>query len=174
MEQPVSKTMSYAEGREKFIDAWGNMGSAWGIPKTMAQIHAVLMVSTEPLNCDDIMEILDISRGNANTNIRALCDWNLIYKKCMDGCRKEFFEAEKDMWTIVRQIIINRKKKELEPMIEVLNEVSCVQGMCDKSHEFCKLVEDLKRFSMKADGTLDRLVNTDSKWLMGTFMNMIK
>ncbi|MBT8219963.1 MAG: transcriptional regulator [Bacteroidia bacterium] len=166
--------MTYAEGREKFIDAWGNLGSSWGIPKTMAQIHALLLVSTDPLNCDNVMEILEISRGNANTNIRALCEWELIHKRCMEGCRKEYFVAEKDMWSIVKQIIINRKKKELEPLIDVLNEVSCVQDMCNKSHEFCKLVDDLKRFSTKADDTLNRLVNTESKWVMGTFINLMK
>ena len=78
------------------------------------------------------------------------------------------------MWTIVRHVIINRKKKELEPLIEVLEEVSCVQGMCKKSNEFCNLVSDLKLFSVKADHTLDKIVQTESKWVMGTFMNLIK
>jgi len=174
MHNELQKEMTYSEGRQKFIDAWGNLGTSWGIPKTMAQIHAILLISTEPLNCDMIMETLQCSRGNANTNIRALCDWGLIYKKCQDGCRKEYFSAEKDMWTIVRQVIINRKKKELEPLIQVLDEVSCVQGMCSKSNEFCNLVSDLKRFSVKADNTLDKIVSTESKWVMGTFMNMIK
>jgi len=167
------KQMTYVEGRDKFIDAWGNLGGSWGIPKTMAQIHALLLISTEPLNCDTIMEKLQCSRGNANTNIRALVDWKLVYKECQDGCRKEYFVAEKDMWTIVRQIIINRKKKELEPLIEVLDEVACVQGMCDKSNEFCNLVSDLKRFSVRADSTLEKFVQTESKWVMGTFMNLI-
>jgi len=174
MDQTAEKEMTYAEGRQKFIDAWGNLGTSWGIPKTMAQIHALLLVSTEPHNCDNIMELLQCSRGNANTNLRALSDWGLIHKRCQNGCRKEYYEAEKDMWNIVRQIIINRKKKELEPLIEVLDEVSCVQGMCSKSQEFCTLVSELKRVSIKADSTLEKIANTESKWVMGTFMNMIK
>ena len=174
MEHLVKREMTYGEGRAKFIDAWGNLGTSWGIPKTMAQIHALLLISTQPLNCDMVMEFLNCSRGNVNTNIRALCDWGLVHKKCQDGCRKEYFVAEKDMWTIVRQVIINRKKKELEPLIEVLDEISSVQGMCDKSNEFCNLVSDLKRFTVKADNTLDKIVSTESKWVMGTFMNMIK
>ena len=174
MQDQTPCQMTYTEGRERFISAWGDLGSSWGIPKTMAQIHALLLISTEPLNCDQIMEHLSCSRGNANTNIRALCDWELVYNRCQDGCRKEYFLAEKDMWNIVRKIIINRKKKELEPLITVLHEVSGVQGMCTKSEEFCKLVADLKTFSQKADNTLDKLVNTESKWLLGTFMNVIK
>jgi len=173
MDQQVHQEMTYREGRDKFIQAWGNLGTSWGIPKTMAQIHALLLISTEPLNCNTIMEQLQCSRGNANTNIRALLDWNLVHKKCQDGCRKEYFVAEKDMWTIVRQIIINRKKKELEPLIQVLDEVSCVQGMCSKSNEFCNLVSDLKRFSVRADSTLEKFTQTESKWVMGTFMNLI-
>ena len=174
MDQIVEDKMTYGEGRKKFIDAWGNLGTSWGIPKTMAQIHALLLIATEPLNCDMIMEQLKCSRGNANTNIRALCEWQLVSKKCQDGCRKEYFVAEKDMWTIVRHVIINRKKKELEPLIEVLEEVSHVQGMCVKSNEFCNLVSDLKLFSVKADHTLDKIVQTESKWVIGTFMNLIK
>lgn len=174
MQDQMSTTMTYSDGRERFISAWGDLGSSWGIPKTMAQIHALLLISTEPLNCDQIMEHLKCSRGNANTNIRALIDWELIYKRCQDGCRKEYFVAEKDMWNIVRKVIDNRKKKELEPLIKVLNEVSAVKGMCHKSQEFCKLVSDLKKFSEKADNTLEKLVNTESKWLLGTFMNVIK
>jgi len=174
MDQIEEKKMTYSEGREKFIEAWGNLGTSWGIPKTMAQIHALLLLSTEPLNCDMIMEQLHCSRGNANTNIRALCEWELVFKKCQDGCRKEYFVAEKDMWTIVRQVISNRKKKELEPLIQVLEEVGSVQGMCHKSNEFCNLVSDLKRFSVQADNTLDKIVKTESKWVLGTFMNLIK
>ena len=174
MDQIEEQKMTYSEGREKFIEAWGNLGTSWGIPKTMAQIHALLLLSTEPLNCDMIMEELNCSRGNANTNIRALCEWQLAFKKCQDGCRKEYFVAEKDMWTIVRHVISNRKKKELEPLIHVLDEVGSVQGMCPKSNEFCNMVSELKRFSVQADNTLDKIVKTESKWVLGTFMNLIK
>jgi DNA-binding transcriptional regulator GbsR (MarR family) len=166
--------MEWKEGKEKFINAWGALGSEWGINRTMAQVHALLMISPKELSADEIMEDLDISRGNANMNIRALMDWGLVYKTLRPGDRKEYFIAEKDMWKVVRQIIINRKKKELEPMLKILDEISSVENTCSESEALVKAVHDIKMFSSKADSTLDMLVKADSNWFMGTFMKMMK
>src|SRR5262249_28018558 len=76
------------QGRGRFIDSWGEMGPKWGVPKTMAQIHALLMVSEEALSTDDIMEQLGISRGNANMNLRSLSDWGLVRRVFVKGDRK--------------------------------------------------------------------------------------
>ena len=108
--------MDLIQGKEKFIQSWGTLGSNWGINRTMAQVHALLLISPKALTAEEIMEQLKISRGNANMNIRALIDWNLVHKELKPGERKEYFCAEKDMWEVVRQIIIHRKKKELEPL----------------------------------------------------------
>jgi DNA-binding transcriptional regulator GbsR (MarR family) len=166
--------MDLAEGREKFIQSWGAFGSNWGINRTMAQIHALLLLAHEPLSAEDIMEELQISRGNANMNIRALVDWGLVHKELKSGERKEFFVAEKDMWLVVKKIIIQRKKKELEPMIRVLDEMSGIQTKDPASEEFKKIVSELKLFSNKADATLDALIKSDSNWLFSTFLNFIK
>lgn len=166
--------MTLDEGKERFIQAWGTLGSSWGITRTMAQIHALLLVSPDPLNAEDIMSALQISRGNANMNIRALIDWNLVFKKLKAGERKEYFVAEKDMWQVVRNIIIQRKKKELEPMLKVLDEIASVQGNDVETAAFKEVVSDIKLFSNKADSTLDTLVNSDSNWFVGTFLKMIK
>ncbi len=69
--------MQLKEGKERFIEAWGALGSSWGITRTMAQIHALLLVSTVPLSSDDVMKQLQISRGNVNTNMRMLVEWTL-------------------------------------------------------------------------------------------------
>jgi DNA-binding transcriptional regulator GbsR (MarR family) len=166
--------MDLTEGREKFIQSWGAFGSNWGINRTMAQIHALLLLAHEPLSAEDIMEELQISRGNANMNIRALVDWGLVHKELKSGERKEFFVAEKDMWLVVKKIIIQRKKKELEPMIRVLDEMSGIQSKDPASEEFKKIVSELKLFSSKADATLDALIKSDSNWLFSTFLNFIK
>lgn len=166
--------MELQEGKEKFIQSWGALGSSWGINRTMAQIHALLLISPEALSADDIMEELKISRGNANMNIRALIDWGLVYKELKPGERKEFFVAEKDMWTVVKNIITQRKKKELEPMLRVLDEISSIEGDDEQSKEFEKVIRDIKLFSSKADSTLDSLVKADSNWFVGTFMKMIR
>lgn len=166
--------MELEEGKRKFIQSWGTLGSHWGINRTMAQVHALLLISAAPLSSEAIMQDLKISRGNANMNIRALIDWGLVHKELVPGERKEFFVAEKDMWKVVRQIIIHRKKKELEPMLRVLEEVNKVEGNSEEAEEFKKVVQDIKLFSNKADSTLDNLVKSEQNWLMGTFMSLIK
>ena len=107
--------MELKEAREKFVEAWGTFGSAWGINRSMAQVHALLLISTDPLSTEDVMEQLNISRGNANMNLRALIDWNLVRRVLKSGERREFFEAEKDVWKVATHITRERKKRELEP-----------------------------------------------------------
>lgn len=166
--------MEFPEGKEKFLQAWGTLGSSWGINRTMAQIHALLLISPEALSADDIMEELKISRGNANMNLRALMDWGLVNKELQAGKRREFFVAEKDMWTVVKNIIVQRKKRELEPMIRALDELANVQGTGEDALEFARVIKEIRLFSNKADATLDSLVKADSNWFMGTFLKMIK
>ncbi len=166
--------MEFIEGKQKFIESWGKMASDWGINRTMAQVHALLLIAHEPLTADQVMEELSISRGNANMNIRALMDWGLVHKQLRQGERKEYFWAEKDMWTVVRQIIVNRKKKELEPMLRVLEEVSNIQGKGPQVEEFGKVVNDIKMFSHKANETLDAFTKSDSNWFTNFFIRLMK
>lgn len=170
----MNQTMDWQEGKDKFLQAWGALGSEWGINRTMAQIHALLLISPQSLSADSVMEELKISRGNANMNLRALMDWGLVYKELRAGDRKEYFVAEKDIWKVVRQIIINRKKKELDPMLKILDEIGGIEENCPEAAALAKTVRELKLFSSKADSTLEMLVKADSNWFVGTFMKMIK
>ena len=83
--------MTAQEKKDKFVQSWGSIGSNWGINRTMAQIHALLLISSKPLSALEIKEELKISVGNANMNIRALIDWGLVHKELIPGQRKEFF-----------------------------------------------------------------------------------
>jgi DNA-binding transcriptional regulator GbsR (MarR family) len=165
--------MELRQGKEKFIESWGKMASDWGINRTMAQVHALLLIAPEALTADEVMEQLNISRGNANMNIRALMDWGLVHKKLRPGARKEYFMAEKDMWVVVRQIITHRKKRELDPMLKVLDEISVVEGKGPEVDEFVKVVGDIKMFSNKANQTLDVLTNSDSNWFTNVFLRFL-
>ncbi|MBU94160.1 MAG: hypothetical protein CL669_01030 [Balneola sp.] len=107
---------SYLAARDKFVQLWGNMASSWGINKTMSQIHALLYAESEALHTDEIMSILDISRGNANMNLRRLLDWELIHKVQFEGDRKDYFSAETDVWKIVNTIIRERQQREIAPI----------------------------------------------------------
>lgn len=112
---------TFDRAREEYLARWGALGSAWGVNRTMSQIHALLMISPDPLNTDQIMEELVISRGNAHANLKELVRWGLIRTVRLKGERKEFFEAEKDVWTVVQRIARERQRTELEPVLECLD-----------------------------------------------------
>ena len=105
--------MKLTEAKQQFISSWGAFGTHWGINRTMAQIHALLLITPDPLTQDDMMEQLNISRGNTNMNIRELINWGLVDSVLLTGERKEYFSAEKDIWKVVKQIVKERKKREL-------------------------------------------------------------
>ena len=166
--------MTLQEKKNKFVQSWGTIGSNWGINRTMAQIHALLLISSKSLSALEIKEELKISVGNANMNIRALIDWGLVHKELIPGERKEFFVAEKDMWEVIKRIVIQRKKKELEPILRALKEVSDVEVTDKDSQEFAKMIKELELYSKKVDSTLDTLIKADSNWFIGTFMKIIR
>ena len=168
--------MKLSEAQDKFIQAWGTLGSSWGINRTMAQVHALLLVSPEALSTEDIMAELNISRGNANMNIRALLDWNLVYKELKPGERREYFSAEKDIWKVATQVIRERRKRELEPVLKVLREVSHVDG--DKKDlkikAFSDSIRNIERIVTKADKTMDVVIKADENWFVSSFMKLLK
>jgi DNA-binding transcriptional regulator GbsR (MarR family) len=122
---PPERSQIHEEALDQFVLLWGEMASAWGINKTMAQIHALLYAETDPLDTDAIMDQLDISRGNANMNLRNLLQWNLIHKVHFKGNRKDYYTAEKEVWNIVSTIIRERQQREVAPITQNLNE--CLQ-----------------------------------------------
>ncbi|MEW5960826.1 MAG: MarR family transcriptional regulator [Chloroflexota bacterium] len=110
------------EIKERFILHWGEMGSLWGINRTMAQIHALLLISEEPLSANDIMDELQISRGNVSMALRELIAWGIVSRVHIKGERREFYTTEKDVWKMFRIIARERKKREVDPTITVLRE----------------------------------------------------
>ena len=157
--------MQYEDARHRFIQAWGTLGSNWGINRTMAQIHALLLISEKPLSTEQIMEDLSISRGNANMNLRALIDWGIVFKELIPGERKEYFRSDKDVWALARHIARERKKRELEPIQHILNQIKEVEGKPGAElDEFKQVTEDLRDFAGKASGILDTFIISDNKW----------
>jgi DNA-binding transcriptional regulator GbsR (MarR family) len=130
------------------------MGSAWGINKTMARLHAYLMVAEKPVDTDELMKALAISRGNANLNLRALIDWGLIRRVSKPGERKEFFAAEKDVWTMCCRIARERKKREIEPVLATLED--CLKEGA-KDPGFSKKIKELQEVVRMLDAVLGKL-----------------
>lgn len=168
--------MKLAEAKLQFIASWGAFGTHWGINRTMAQMHALLLVSPNPLSQDDIMEQLNISRGNVNMNIRELIDWGLVDRILLPGERKEYFSAEKDIWKVATQICKERKKRELDPMLRLLDQLEKVDGdKKDKEvRQFVDTVNGIRRFGAQADKMLNTFVKADENWFVGTLLKMIK
>lgn len=167
--------MKYTEAKEELIQAWGNLGYSWGLNKTMAQIHALLMISSKPLPTEEIMQELNISRGNANMNIRALLDWGIISRVSIPGERKEFFKSEKDVWTLARQVARERRKRELEPILKVLKEVNDVPNDgSEETKEFKKTVKDLKNFAEKSDNLLETFIRAEESWFWNAMLKLLK
>lgn len=168
--------MKLIEAKQQFISSWGAFGTHWGINRTMAQIHALLLISPDPLTQDDIMEDLDISRGNTNMNIRELINWGLVERVLLSGERKEYFTAEKDIWKVVKQIVKERKKRELEPMLQLLDKLENVDGdKRDKNvKSFVDTISGIKKLGKQADKTLDTMIKAEESWFVGSLMKIFK
>jgi DNA-binding transcriptional regulator GbsR (MarR family) len=168
--------MELTEAKEKFIEAWGKLGSEWGINRTMAQIHALLLISPEALTTEDVMEELNISRGNANMTLRDLIDWGLIEKQHRAGERKEYFFADKDTWNIARQVAKERRKRELDPVIKILDELTKVKGDSKdpKFRTFNKSVTDINKLAKNVDKTLDTMLKAEENWFWGSIFKLFK
>jgi len=163
MDDAKSNEGKLQEARDEFVNQWGVLGNAWGINRTMAQIHALLITSPGPLSTDQIMQKLHISRGNAHSNIRELIGWGLIHSVIRKGERKEFFEAEKDVWNMFCTIARERKRREIEPVIGVLEKCSeASRGLRTvEAKAFHSQMEQLKDFVKLADRTLDTVSKSE-------------
>lgn len=168
--------MKLTEAKQQFILNWGVLGTQWGINRTMAQIHALLLVSIEPMSADEIMAELQISRGNTNMNVRELMDWGIVEKILKPGERKEFFSAEKDIWVVAMRIIKERKRREVEPILNVLEQLKEIdEDKNDKdAKQFIKMIGDIQKFSTQASKGIDGMVKMDEHWFTGTLLKLFK
>jgi DNA-binding transcriptional regulator GbsR (MarR family) len=115
--------------QDDFIRKWGEMGQTWGINRTMAEIHAFLFITGQPQCTDDVMERLNISRGNASMSLRALCDWGIIRRMHRRGERREYFESLTDVWEMFSIIAAERKRREMDPVLETIR--NCKQTLTE-------------------------------------------
>lgn len=166
--------MKMQEAKQKFIQTWGALGSQWGINKTMAQIHALLLVSKDVLSMEEIMEELQISRGNASMNLRSLMDWGLVYKDFKAGERREFFYAEKDLDEMAIKIATERSKREIKPTLKVLKEISSIEKDTEDSTYFVNQTTDLYQFISKADNLLEKMTVYNDNWLSKLMLKLMR
>ena len=168
--------MELTEARQQFINSWGAFGTQWGINRTMAQIYALLLVSPDPLTQDDIMQQLVISRGNVNMNIRDLIGWGIVEKIIISGERKEHFLADKDIWKASIQIIKERKKRELDPMLKMLGQLENVEGDKKDKHvkQFTAVIKDIRKMGTSAEKMLDMVTGVEGNFFTDALIKMFK
>src|SRR3954469_4055644 len=125
------KTLTSVE--QKFILHWGEMGTKWGINRTVAQIHALLYIAPKPLNAEEVGETLGVARSNVSNSLKELQSWRIIKLVHVMGDKRDHFEALPDVWETFRTVLEERKKREIDPTLVVLRE--CVAGLKDPSGE---------------------------------------
>ncbi|MEN3323014.1 MarR family transcriptional regulator [Mariniflexile soesokkakense] len=165
--------MNYEEAKIKFISTWGSLGTLWGINKAMAQIQALLFISTKPLSMEEIMEELQISRGNTSMNLRQLMDWGIVTKELIPGERKEYFTTEKDVQELARIVAKERSRREIKPVIKVLNDVSSIEDDgTEKTKELIKQTKALHDLTETADAMINKLVNQQQNWITKSLLKL--
>lgn len=168
--EPKSETLR--EAREEFVSQWGAIGSSWGVNRTMAQIHALLMTASRAMSTDEIMAELQISRGNANTNLRDLAGWGLIRTVLRKGERKEYFEAEKDVWKMFCIVTRERRRREIAPAMEVL--LRCGEKTKElkdpEAKEFHRQITSLLDFLRMGERVMEKVAASEQSRIMKMVM----
>src|SRR5581483_11780826 len=128
--QKVLTTMPLTPTEQRFILHWGEMGTRWGINRTVAQVHALLFLSPKPLHAEEIASTLSVARSNVSTSLRELQGWGIVHVVHVLGDRRDHFESIKDVWEIFRIVAQERKRREIDPTLRVVQDcVSELKGV---------------------------------------------
>lgn len=177
MTQPANNDQAaLVHARDEFVSQWGAMGSAWGVNRTMAQIHALLMITPHPLTTDEVMEDLKISRGNAHGNLRELVSWGLIRSVVRKGERKEYFEAEKDVWKMFCIVLRERRRRELRPaqtaLEDCLDRTRSLKG--PEAAAFNKQIKALSDFLDLTDNVITKVTRSEESRVIPWALKFLK
>ena len=166
--------MEYEIAKQQFISDWGTLGSSWGINKTMAQIHALLLITPNALSVEEIMQELQISRGNTSMNVRQLMDWGIVYKKSKSGDRKEYFTSEKNIEELARQVIKERNRRELQPVLKNLKEFTAIpDNNSAETKEFIKQTQAIYDFANTTHNMLEKITQQQQNWFTKVLMKFL-
>jgi len=169
--------MKYSEARHRIIQTWGQLSSQWGINRTMGQIHALLMLSPHPMTTDDIMTELNVSRGNVSMSLRSLVEWGVVHKVFIAGNRKEYYTSEKDAWKMALQIAKERKRRELDPMIQSLQNIRVTdaeKASSSEIDEINKMTTQILDVAMQVDKVLDIGIRSGGQSLVRKLISVLR
>lgn len=175
---PEVRARPLAEAHEAFIQAWGDMATTWGVPRSMAEVHALLFIDGGSFNTDQLMARLGISRGNASMTTRTLVEWGIVVRTHNKDDRRDYFRAEQDVWRLFATVIRTRKRREVDPLVALVDRcrasaarvpVDAPEETRSQAADFERKMDDILRFTQlfdmlatrylagEADGLLDAL-----------------
>lgn len=150
---------------QSFVLHFGEMGSRWGINRTVGQVYALLYISPKPLCADDIVESLGISRSNVSMSLKELQAWNLAILKHFPGDRRDFFTTPEDVWQILRTLAEERKKREIDPTLSVLREILMEKPENEEERHAQKRIDEMKTLIEQLTGWYDDVKKLETERL---------
>ncbi len=162
--------------KDEFIAEWGALGPAWGMTRTVARIHALLMISDKPLTTDEIMDSLSISRGGAHGALKELVTMGITKGTIPKGERKESYVGEKDPWKVFCSIMRERKRREVEPVLAILNRCLAASGEFhgDDARSFIDQLVHLKEFVDAGDRVMEKIGTSERGTILKWMMALVK
>jgi DNA-binding transcriptional regulator GbsR (MarR family) len=152
---------------QRFVLTWGDMGGQWGVNRSVSQIHALLYLSEKPLTAEDIADTLGLARSNVSNSIKELQGWGLIRRVPVMGDRRDFFEAESDVWTIAATIVAGRKEREIDPALTALRDcVAAAEGDAALHPVALKRLKEMQAFTQTVAGWYEQMARVPRPKLM--------
>jgi DNA-binding transcriptional regulator GbsR (MarR family) len=151
---------------ERFVLHWGEMGSRWGVNRSVAQIHALLYLAERPLAADEIAELLGVARSNVSTSLRELQSWRLVRVVHVMGDRRDHFDTSKDVWELFKLIVEGRKQREVDPTLAFLGELLASPELKKESAGTRKRIDDTRQFIDVLTQWSDEMLRLESETLM--------
>jgi DNA-binding transcriptional regulator GbsR (MarR family) len=157
--------------QQKFILHWGEMGTSWGINRTVAQVHALLFISPKPLNADDIVDTLGVARSNVSTSLKELQGWGIVKRVHLPSDQRDHFESMKDVWEMFRVVLDERKKREIDPTMRMLRECIAEADADKETDEYTEQrLRDLNAFFENTAAWYAQVRN----WPMSALVKFVK
>jgi DNA-binding transcriptional regulator GbsR (MarR family) len=151
----------------EFVEHWGLMARSWGINSTMGELFALLYITGTDWSAEALRERLSISRGNVSMNLRELMAWGVVHKVHHQGERREYYRAEADVWILFRRILVERKKRELDPTLLVLDRTATLATTDTSTGPVLERVVALQQFFGIIDSLAERLLALDPEAIRG-------
>ncbi|MBS9778560.1 MAG: MarR family transcriptional regulator [Gammaproteobacteria bacterium] len=158
--------MKLSKTKEQFILHWGEMGAKWGVNRSVSQIHALLFVTNEPMNAEQIVNTLNMARSNVSNSLKELQNWQLIHTVSVLGDRREHFATDYDVWELMRTITAERQRREIEPTVRFLQQLIDSEEFKNEDKEIQSRIKETHTLISTISTWMTQMINMPTKTLM--------